>query len=113
MHPEWMAKVRAEVAQLGAKYSKNDGAPLVDQLHFVPLEAWESELPTLDLCARETVRLHVQLPAIRRNVSADDIRIGDEVIPAGALVVSGSFYESSFGTTDLYPCTYSSFTTAS
>ncbi|KAG8873277.1 hypothetical protein FRB98_009102 [Tulasnella sp. 332] len=89
--PDWMAKVRAEIAQLGAKYATNDDreASLAKQLLSVPLKAWETELPLMDLCVKETIRLHFQLPMmLRRNISGEDIEIpGDkEVIPKDAII---------------------------
>ncbi|KAG8984704.1 hypothetical protein FRB94_005877 [Tulasnella sp. JGI-2019a] len=85
-HPEWMSKARAEVAHLAAKYAKDVQAPLAEQLLSVPLAAWESELPVLELCSRETLRLHAQGTTLRRNIASEDIKIGNEVIPSGALV---------------------------
>lgn len=87
-----MAKVRAEIAQLGAKYAtKGDlKAPLAKQLLSVPLKAWETELPVMDLCVKETIRLHFQIPTlVRKNISGEGIEIpGDkEVIPKDAIVV--------------------------
>ncbi|KAG8998493.1 hypothetical protein FRB94_000591 [Tulasnella sp. JGI-2019a] len=85
-NPEWMAKARAEITELGAKYADDLEAPLAQQLRSVPLGAWESELPILDLCVKETLRLHFQNPMLRRNISAGDIEIGDEVVPKDAIV---------------------------
>ncbi|KAG8985093.1 hypothetical protein FRB93_006102 [Tulasnella sp. JGI-2019a] len=85
-NPEWMAKARAEITQLGAKYTDDLDAPLLQQLCSVPLEAWESELPVLDHCVKETLRLHFQNPMLRKNISPGDIEVGDEVIPNEAIV---------------------------
>ena len=61
---------------------------MVEQLSQLPLEAWESEFPVLDLCLRDSIRLQLLGAALRRNVSGKDIPIdvGDEVIPNGAFV---------------------------
>jgi cytochrome P450 len=82
-----MVKARKEVAETAAKYSQEEGTTLVDQLSSLPLEAWENEFPFLDMCLKETIRLHLHGVLLRRNISETDIKIGDEVIPAGAFVV--------------------------
>jgi cytochrome P450 len=50
------------------------------------LNAWEDNLPIFDLCLRETLRIYINITALRRNLH-DDIRIGDKVIEKGAFVV--------------------------
>ncbi|KAG8879820.1 hypothetical protein FRB97_001351 [Tulasnella sp. 331] len=85
-HPEWITQVREEIARLGAKYAADPDASLPQQLLSVPLEAWESELPILELCLKETLRLHLQSPLLRRNISDNDFKVEDEVIPKGAVV---------------------------
>lgn len=87
-HPEWIAKIRAEVAQVAAKYAEDPTAPVHEQLRCVPLEAWETELPLMEMALKETMRLNFQTPMVRRNTTNEDILVGDEVIPGRALVVS-------------------------
>ncbi|KAG8856452.1 hypothetical protein FRB96_006418 [Tulasnella sp. 330] len=89
-HPEWMARVRAELAQLGAKYAPAEDrqAPLAKQLLSVPMEGWESGVPTLELCVRETLRMYLQAPMMRKNMSRDQIVIDkDEVVAPGAVML--------------------------
>ncbi|KAG9006506.1 hypothetical protein FRB94_014338 [Tulasnella sp. JGI-2019a] len=89
-HPEWMAKVRAEIVQLGAKYApiQDRQATVTKQLLSVPLEAWETELPILELCVRESLRMYLQAPMMRKNMSSEQIIIdGDEVVSPGAVML--------------------------
>ena len=71
-----------------AKYSTDKTAPLVEQLAQLPVEAWESAFPVLDLCLRDSIRLQMLGTAFRKNVSGKPIPTGhgDEVIPPGAFV---------------------------
>lgn len=88
LHPQWMAKVRGEVQ---AAISKNANttdpkATLVEKLASLPLEAWESELPTIEVCLRECIRLTATGATFRQNMSGQDIQIGDEIVPKDAYV---------------------------
>lgn len=88
LNPEWMTKVREEVATVANRYNPKSTAPLVDQLSNIPVEAWETEFETIDLCLRDSIRLQLLGSAFRRNLSGKDIALGDQVIPNGACVVS-------------------------
>lgn len=72
---------------------------LVERLSHVPLEAWDNmggpegnSFPVVDMCLRETVRLHMQGAMLRRNMSGKPVVIpgtkANESIPDGALSVS-------------------------
>lgn len=83
----WQERMYAEVkAAATAHATKN--APLVEQLASIPLEAWDSSFPSIDLCLREAIRLHVHFPMTRQNVSRNALPIPgtDEVIPSGSFV---------------------------
>jgi len=86
--PEWLAHVRAEVETVADKYTPDEAShqTLAARLAHVPLEAWESELPIVDLCLRDSIRLQTLGSGFRRNISNRDVPIGStgEVIPAGA-----------------------------
>jgi cytochrome P450 len=86
--PEWHAKTQEEVRTVAAKYARDPNAPLRHQLDDVPLEAWESEFPVVDLCLRDSIRLSLLGTALRKNTSGRALPIGDgsEVIPPGAFV---------------------------
>lgn len=84
--PDWLARVRTEVAAVAAKYDADPSRPLTARLDAVPLEAWESEFHTVDLCLRDSIRLQTVGAAFRRNMSGRDVPIGNtgQVIPPGA-----------------------------
>lgn len=86
--PEWLAKTREEVRTIAAKYARDPNASLRHQLDYVPLEAWESEFPIIDMCLRDSIRLNLLGTALRKNTSSQPIPIGNgsEVIPPGAVV---------------------------
>ncbi|OLN96091.1 Obtusifoliol 14-alpha demethylase 2 [Colletotrichum chlorophyti] len=86
--PEWLAKATEEVRATAARYARDPKAPLRYQLEDVPLEAWESEFPVVDMCLRDSIRLNLMGTAFRKNVSGRAIPTGhgNEVIPPGAFV---------------------------
>jgi sterol 14-demethylase len=87
-HPEWQDLIYGEIKKAAEAHSPSKDAPLVEQLDSLPLEAWESSFPTIDLCYKEAIRMWVAFPAIRLNTSPNPIQIPgtDEVIPAGSFV---------------------------
>ncbi|CAA9957164.1 cytochrome P450 6A1 [Pyrenophora teres f. maculata] len=87
--PEWQARVRDEVRGVAAKYAKDPNMLLARQLEDIPLEAWESEFPIIEMCLRDSIRLGVASNLFRRNISGKPIPIGtdNEVIPPGAVVI--------------------------
>ena len=85
--PEWVPKARAEVAAMASRYCPDASAPLRDQLTHVPIEAWENELPLIDLFLKDSIRLQTMGSAFRKNVSGQDIPLNkNEVIPPDAYV---------------------------
>ena len=86
-----MTKAREEIECVCRKYTEDKDAPLAAQLSSIPLEAWESEFETLDLCLRDSIRLQLSGSAFRRNISGEDVKVGDEIIPKGAFAVSPPF----------------------
>ncbi|TVY15052.1 Sterol 14-demethylase [Lachnellula arida] len=87
--PEWLSRVRAEVTAAAAKHSTHPdpAAPLVDRLSTLPVEAWESAFPTIDLCLKDSIRLQLLGSAFRKNISGRELSVGNgEVVPAGAFV---------------------------
>ncbi|KAF2660583.1 cytochrome P450 6A1 [Lophiostoma macrostomum CBS 122681] len=85
--PEWLAKAQEEVRTTAAKYARDPNAPLRHQLADIPLEAWESEFPVVDLCLKDSIRLNLLGTAFRKNTGGREIPIGNgEVIPPNAFV---------------------------
>jgi cytochrome P450 len=83
-----MTKVRAEVqAAIRTSATTTDPkATMIEKLASVPLAAWESEFPAIELCLRECIRLTATGATFRRNTSGHDIQVGDEVVPKDAYV---------------------------
>ncbi|PYH65915.1 cytochrome P450 [Aspergillus vadensis CBS 113365] len=81
----WMTRVRQEVDQVVSKYRK-DGESADEVLRALSVYTWEKEFPLLHACLLETIRLVLGLVTIRKNISPNDVPIGDtgEVIPSGA-----------------------------
>ncbi|KAL0959941.1 hypothetical protein HGRIS_011605 [Hohenbuehelia grisea] len=94
IHQDWRAKAATEVDALLAAYpppSATEPTPvqaqsLSSQLSHIPLEAWESSLPTLDAMIRETLRVAQPHAAMRRNLGPD-MHMDGKRIPTGAYVV--------------------------
>ncbi|KAE9364966.1 cytochrome P450 [Stipitochalara longipes BDJ] len=95
-HSEWQEKIYAEIQAAAEAYSTNKEASLVEQLDTIPLEAWESSFPTIEICAREAIRMYTAFPMFRLNLSPNSIPIPgtDEVIPANSF--------ASYNTTDVH-----------
>ena len=85
--PHWLAEVRKEVEAVAEKYHPGSSAPLADRLTGLPLEAWETEFPIVDLCLRDSIRLQVQGTGMRRNISGHSVSIGDEAVPPDAFLL--------------------------
>src|SRR5262249_33060742 len=87
-NPRWVAETRKEIWASVEKYTPGDKSPLPDRLAKIPLEGWENDFPTMELCLRESIRLQLPGAAFRRNNAGKEVRINDkEVIPPGAFVV--------------------------
>jgi len=88
LNPEWQAKVRKEALDLVDNHAvpHTNGIPFHERLATISLSAWEDELPILDVCLRETLRLYMLVSALRRNLH-DDVHIGDKKIEKGTFVV--------------------------
>ncbi|GFF40034.1 hypothetical protein IFM58399_05788 [Aspergillus lentulus] len=103
IYRDWQEKVYADIKAAAAAHSPDKNAPLVDQLAFIPLHAWENSFPSIDLCLQETIRMWTSFSMARLNVSPNPIPIpgSDEVIPGNTFVCYNST-EVNFSDT-LYP----------
>ncbi|RAL03242.1 cytochrome P450 [Aspergillus ibericus CBS 121593] len=99
---EWLAAVRKEIETLISTYT-TDPLPtfspqsIVDVLSRIPLSAWESQTPNLDLCIRETLRRAQPHTAVRKN-TGPDIKLGSYTIPSGSFVLypfADTFFDAS------------------
>ncbi|KAJ5897263.1 cytochrome P450 [Penicillium tannophilum] len=88
--PIWASTVRQEVEGLLSTYKitlpdNPCHEDLTHALSQVPLTAWETKLPSLDLCIRETMRIAQPHTALRKN-TGPDFSAGEFTIPSGAFV---------------------------
>lgn len=88
----WYSAIRKEIQTLISTYttpttpSPFSGQSILDALSAIPLTAWESETPQLDLCIRETLRRAQPHTAVRKNMGSD-LSFGDYTVPSGGFVV--------------------------
>lgn len=92
VHPDWQAKCFNEVVAAANSYAKDKDVALVDKLSSIPLSAWESSFPSIDLCLKETIRVWTSFAVSRLNTSSVPIPIpgSDEVIPGNTFVIYNS-----------------------
>ncbi|KAG6915836.1 hypothetical protein DXG01_009622 [Tephrocybe rancida] len=102
MHPEWKAKVSAEIqAHLEQHTTVISSQPLHERLASIPISAWEHELPVLDSVVRETVRMtHGTQTLFRRNM-------GGDIYIDGSKIRSGEFLAYSAADVHRNPDIYS------
>jgi cytochrome P450 len=98
---EWAAQIRKEVETATKKYFPDENLPTIEKLAKLPLSAWESEFPIIELCMKDAIRLHSLGATFRKNISGKELAIGPkEEVPAGAFV---SYH---IGTSHLDPTVY-------
>ncbi|KAF8130469.1 cytochrome P450 [Mycena galopus ATCC 62051] len=86
--PKWKEKVTDEVRGLLLNHDDaSESGPDSLQCRFsaVPLNAWEEEMPVLDLVIKETIRFTMTGTALRRNIGGD-MAVGENVIRHGDFV---------------------------
>ncbi|KAH9477139.1 Cytochrome P450 monooxygenase [Psilocybe cubensis] len=99
-HPEWKAKVKAEINSLIEKHTNTVSTePLHKRLAAIPISAWDDELPVLELVIRETLRLAISGTALRRNLI-------EELTIANGQVKKGDFVAYSLADVHLNPDIY-------
>ncbi|THW45271.1 cytochrome P450 6A1 [Aureobasidium pullulans] len=82
----WRGVVWEEVKAVAEKYDRDTSKTFAERLANVPLEAWEHELPTIDLCLRDSIRLNASGSMFRKNDSTKSVKIADFEVPAGGYV---------------------------
>ena len=79
-NPTWKQRASEEYTALVLKHTDPLlSEPLHKRLASIPLDAWENELPSIELIIRETIRTTVSFAALRRNVGKE-LRVEDAVI---------------------------------
>lgn len=71
------------------KHAPDSSLSLQERLALVPIEAWESEFPMIDLCLKEAIRMNLQGTAFRRNISGHDVKIDNtgKVVPPRSFAI--------------------------
>lgn len=84
-NPHWKSKAVREIKSVLSKHSDpGSNSSLLSKLSSIPPEIWEEEMPVLDLCLRETIRLVYSAVLFRRNM-------GPSVHLHGQCIDSGDF----------------------
>ena len=88
-YPEWQNKVREEIGASVEKHRRNEDETVPQILARLTVDDWEAEFQLLEYCLWEAIRLGTTGTAFRRNISGNDMPIGEtnEIIPNGAYAV--------------------------
>lgn len=79
-NPTWKRRAIEEYTALVLKHTNTlSSEPLHKRLATIPLDAWENELPSIELIIRETIRMTISFAALRRNVGKE-LKVEDVVI---------------------------------
>ncbi|CCO32823.1 hypothetical protein BN14_06886 [Rhizoctonia solani AG-1 IB] len=86
--PEWKDKVVQELRGLLNKYApvSESYGTVGERLSKIPPQGWENEMPVLEACLRETIRL-IGTGALLRRVVNGDLEVGGRKIPNGSFLV--------------------------
>jgi sterol 14-demethylase len=105
IHTDWQERILAEIEEAAEAHSKDKDKdiPLIEKLKWIPLEAWETSFPSLELCLKEAIRMWTSFAVMRLNKSSEPIPIpgSDEVVPPNTFVLYNST-EVNFSE-ELYP----------
>jgi len=82
VHPEWKEKCKNEIQDLLSRHLGDSPATLCEQLGTIPISVWENELPIVEACTRESLRMAITGITLRRNIH-EDIKIGGMVVKRG------------------------------
>jgi len=100
-NPKWKDRVMKEYTALVAKHSNTlSSEPLHKRLASIPLNAWEDELPSVDLVVRETLRFTMSGSLYRRNLQKD-------IVVDGVTIKRGDFMALPVVETHMNPDIYS------
>ena len=87
---EWRGKALKEIKNLVDQYStKEDGQSLSAQLAQIPPNVWEEQMPVLDACLRETIRIVMTGTALRRVIT--DVKTDPTMTLFGKPLKKGQF----------------------
>ena len=86
---EWKVRVTQEIKTFIVKYASaesDENESLAARLSNIPPHVWEDEMPAIDLCLRETIRIVQTSVFLRRNLGKDVV-IGGHRVKHGDFVV--------------------------
>jgi cytochrome P450 len=90
-NPVWHDRVRAEIDAFVRTHHvgaiPQPGGILAESLGDVPLSAWDGNLPILDMCIQETVRLVADGVLPRRLAGTDPVQLNGRTILPGDFVL--------------------------
>ncbi|KAF2667598.1 cytochrome P450 [Microthyrium microscopicum] len=81
LNPDWLKKVRQEVADAVDKAVPDKSIPFLDRLSQLKFKDWEDGFPTIDICLKEVIRIRTAGCLMRKNITGHDLVIGTETIP--------------------------------
>ncbi|ELU44132.1 cytochrome P450 [Rhizoctonia solani AG-1 IA] len=87
--PEWKDKAVEEIRALLHKYApleEYSDLSTAERFSKIPPQAWEDDMPVMEVCIRETIRLIFSGAALRR-VNSGDTEIDGKKIPNGTYLV--------------------------
>ncbi|KAJ7095786.1 cytochrome P450 [Mycena belliarum] len=87
-HPEYLAQVREELDGFVSSFNQDESIPLSTRIQSITYEDWiaTGNLPILDRCLTETLRLRIATPLHRLNDSGKDIEIGGILMPRDTIM---------------------------
>lgn len=90
IHPQWKEKCKKEIQSMLSRHLGDlvSSATVYEKLAAIPVSAWEDELPTLDACSRESLRIVFSGVALRRNLG-EEVNINGQVVERGDFVAYG------------------------
>ncbi|KEP51010.1 cytochrome P450 family 6 protein, partial [Rhizoctonia solani 123E] len=85
---EWKSKVVQELQTLLDRYAPASEVyrSAGERLSKIPPKAWENEMPVLEVCLRETIRLILSGALLRRTLNGE-LKVGGKEIPKGSFLV--------------------------
>lgn len=87
-NPTWKSRLTQEMRVLFDKHSSSSDISFTERLSQIPFEAWENELPTFDICLRETIRIIMTGALFRRNMGGDMLFNGRKIESGDCLVTN-------------------------
>jgi len=100
---EWREKALTEIRGFVDRYATGEtGQSLSAQLAQIPPNVWEDEMPVLEACLRETIRIVLSGTALRRVMHDDDsMKVGGKKLKKGLFLAFP--WASTHHNPDIYP----------